>query len=646
MFKISRFKFMLWVLFLLCGIQGNGLALTKVKLELKWKHQFQFAGFYMAKEKGFYRQHGLDVQILERNKKSSPLEDVLRGDVQFGISDSTIIKSYLLGKPVVILAAIFQHSPLVLMTLKEKNLRSPLELKGKRVMHQRGVDDSIISAMFAEFNLSKKDYTFVPHSFDDDALLKNQADAVSVYLGNQVYHMQKKGVEVTLIDPRNYGIDFYGDIIFTSDAYFKANKKTSLQFREASIEGWKYALAHPDEAIRVIQKYNPKKSTAALKYEARVIREMIAPDLIEIGHLNPHRLERVSDIYRKFDNIRSSRKLDGLLYTHYIDGLNVKLLVVWVFVITSAFAIVIFLLLFFNVQLKKRVKEQNKTLLKEQTQIKKYLNIINNYVLSLQINEDAEIIASSAEFRDKFLYPSSELDKKDLFSLLDFSREPVKKEQFLVAMKRLKGFSGEAVIQSGEKKMFAVHFFIEPVTEIPPFFILVFRDLTYQKMILEKSETDALTGVANRYKFDKTLAQESNRFERYGTALSFAIIDIDFFKKINDQYGHVTGDLVLKQFASLISNQLRKTDQFCRWGGEEFALLMPSTDLEHAIQLCEQLRKMIENHRFDGIDSLTASFGVAQIRAKESEKQLLLRADEALYRAKSEGRNRVVGSAS
>lgn len=93
---------MLWVLFLLCGIQGNGLALTKVKLELKWKHQFQFAGFYMAKEKGFYRQHGLDVQILERNKKSSPLEDVLRGDVQFGISDSTIIKSYLLGKPVVL----------------------------------------------------------------------------------------------------------------------------------------------------------------------------------------------------------------------------------------------------------------------------------------------------------------------------------------------------------------------------------------------------------------------------------------------------------------------------------------------------------------------------------------------------------------
>lgn len=638
-----RFRYLLFMLLFFLDAGRSVEALTSVKLELKWLHQFQFAGFYMAKEKGFYRQQGLEVDILERNKQSSPLEDVLSGKVQFGISDSTIIKSYLQGKPVVILAAIYQHSPLVLMTLKKNKIVSPLELKGKRVMHQRDVDDSIISAMFAEFNLSKKDYTFVPHTFDDNALIKGQADAVSVYLGNQVYLMEKKGVDVTLIDPRNYGIDFYGDLIFTSRSYFKANKNIALKFREASIEGWKYAMEHPDEAIDLIlKKYNRGKSRKALEYEARVIREMIAPDLIEIGHLNPHRLDRVADIYRKFDHIKSTKALSPLIYTHYLNRLDIGMIVFWVFLIAFAFAMVIFLLLIFNFQLKKRVREQNRILLTEQVQIKKYLNIINHYVLSLQVNEQAEIIASSAEFRDKFLFQSTELHHKNFFDLLDFSMDPVKKEQLLVAMKRLKNFSGETILKSNDNKSYAVHFFIEPVMEAKPFFILVFRDLTYQKMILEKSETDALTGLANRYKFDKLLAQEYNRFARYGNPLSFAIIDIDHFKKINDQYGHIVGDKVLQQFAHVIGSHLRKTDILCRWGGEEFALLMPATDISHANQLCEKLRKLIETHVFEEIDKLTASFGLTELQSGESEHQLLLRADQALYQAKEAGRNRVI----
>ena len=110
-------------------------ALTKVKIELKWFHQFQFAGIYAAKEKGFYEAAGLDVDIIERDVKSTPLEDVLSNKVQFGISDSTLILNRLQGEKVIALAAIYQHSPLVLLSLAKNKILSPLELKNKKVMY-------------------------------------------------------------------------------------------------------------------------------------------------------------------------------------------------------------------------------------------------------------------------------------------------------------------------------------------------------------------------------------------------------------------------------------------------------------------------------------------------------------------------------
>ncbi len=163
----------------------------------------------------------------------------------------------------------------------------------------------------------------------------------------------------------------------------------------------------------------------------------------------------------------------------------------------------------------------------------------------------------------------------------------------------------------------------------------------YEKKLIKLATTDILTGVYNRLKFEEIFRQKIEDSKRYGNILSLAVIDIDFFKKINDTYGHQTGDKVLKGITSLIKNSIRKSDIFARWGGEEFVLLLPEIPKEKALILLERLRKAIERTDFHGIKT-TISIGLTQFFADDDEKTFLSRADKALYKAKEAGRNKVI----
>lgn len=158
------------------------------------------------------------------------------------------------------------------------------------------------------------------------------------------------------------------------------------------------------------------------------------------------------------------------------------------------------------------------------------------------------------------------------------------------------------------------------------------------------SLTDALTGLYNRRHFNAELEREFMRSKRYGGNLCIAIIDIDFFKKINDTYGHLCGDYVLKEVAYLILGNFRKTDMVFRYGGEEFVVLMTETSLENSLIPLERLRKTIENNNFifkgEKI-KVTISIG-AETNHTESTEEFLNNADKALYQAKQSGRNQTV----
>lgn len=158
----------------------------------------------------------------------------------------------------------------------------------------------------------------------------------------------------------------------------------------------------------------------------------------------------------------------------------------------------------------------------------------------------------------------------------------------------------------------------------------------------ERSVTDALTGIGNRLKLDNELKTAMNNFRNFGHRFGLVMIDIDHFKKINDQHGHQVGDIVLQQFADLLVKHSRSNDVVGRWGGEEFMIIYLNTNLEGAYHHAEKLRRIIENSEFEGIKKITASFGVAQSIHGVALDELLHFADLALYTAKKEGRNRTV----
>lgn len=171
------------------------------------------------------------------------------------------------------------------------------------------------------------------------------------------------------------------------------------------------------------------------------------------------------------------------------------------------------------------------------------------------------------------------------------------------------------------------------------------RDITERKEMEEalafQATRDELTGIYNRRMLDELLKREVDRAQRYQTPFSLIMFDLDYFKNINDTYGHDVGDAVLRSVAEAMRGQIRVTDHLGRWGGEEFMLLAPETVLAQAAFLADKLRRHVEQHHFDQVSSITMSIGVGEYRADEGVDSLIKRVDDALYRAKDSGRNTV-----
>jgi len=168
------------------------------------------------------------------------------------------------------------------------------------------------------------------------------------------------------------------------------------------------------------------------------------------------------------------------------------------------------------------------------------------------------------------------------------------------------------------------------------------EELENKNILLEKlSVTDALTGLYNRSKLDEVLKYEFNRSKRYDSVFGVMIIDIDFFKKVNDTHGHQVGDTVLCEFANLLQKYTRETDTLGRWGGEEFLIIVENIDQDGIVTLAEKIRAMIDTYGFSVVKHKTASFGVSVYQTNDEINTIIARADEALYKAKNSGRNRV-----
>jgi diguanylate cyclase (GGDEF)-like protein len=223
----------------------------------------------------------------------------------------------------------------------------------------------------------------------------------------------------------------------------------------------------------------------------------------------------------------------------------------------------------------------------------------------------------------------------DIVSFFTFRAEPALRTTLLISCLMIVG-TAIVLIQTSPASLLA----LRDVTVLWLAHILTIG-LAYQMASTHErsSQTDFLTGLPNRMRGYSMLLYEIQRADRYKTTFSIILFDIDYFKKINDMYGHPVGDAVLREFASFIQERIRRTDLLCRWGGEEFMILLPESDLTSGRLKADHLRMQIKNRAFHKNIRITSSFGVTAFYPNDSPKTILERVDAALYRAKANGRN-------
>ena len=275
-------------------------------------------------------------------------------------------------------------------------------------------------------------------------------------------------------------------------------------------------------------------------------------------------------------------------------------------------------------------------------QIKKYTDVVNRHVMTSSTDREGNILKISSALEARIGYRADEILGQS-FSIVRHPDTPGELyEEMWQTLLHGKTWRGEIQNRSKDGDCYWLKSVITPdfdrTGEIVGF-TSISEDVSDKKQIEMLSITDGLTGLANRRRLDQLVEEAIGRFDRYGRPFAVVMLDVDHFKQVNDRFGHKVGDGVLVEIATLVRSNARQTDSVSRWGGEEFVIVCSETPIDAAMTLAEKLRMIIEEHAFAGAKSVTASFGVTAYQSGDTADGVFLRVDEALYRAKGEGRN-------
>lgn len=300
-----------------------------------------------------------------------------------------------------------------------------------------------------------------------------------------------------------------------------------------------------------------------------------------------------------------------------------------------------FIISFFDISVRKK-------LIKDLSAKQSLFNSLTEQLPEGIILFDEKIIYTNNTFEKLLGYTEKELHQINLLDLFESNESLLFKELLeKLSSKRKSKLETSLKINKKDSEELWVRLNIKRIKQNDKYlFLAVITDISKEvNKLHELSQLayyDKLTGIYNRRKFDEMLNIEYKITKRYNRHLSALFFDIDHFKKINDTYGHDIGDDVLSNLSSLVSQQIRETDIFARWGGEEFIVLLPETKSEEAIVVAQEIMDVLESYTFPEVNKVTISIGISSVNGKERVQTFLKRLDNALYKAKKEARNRYI----
>ncbi|WP_041960299.1 diguanylate cyclase [Sulfurospirillum arsenophilum] len=280
-----------------------------ISIQLAWLHQFQSAGFYIAKEKGFYEELDLNVTIKEFRPNTNIVESVISGESTYGIGKSSLIIDRHNQKPIVALMALFQHSPSVLISTNPV-IKTPDDLFNRIIMMSIEESSSVsILSMLMSHGVKIEDIFLRQPSFNLDDLINNNVDAMACYISNEPFLLNERNITHTILNPKEHGFDFYGDILFTSEREISLHKERAKRFYTATKQGWEWAFEHiPQTAQLIYEKYNTQhKSLEALIYEGETLKKLAFDEDKPFGMIETKKFEEIANVY----------KISGILQNRY-----------------------------------------------------------------------------------------------------------------------------------------------------------------------------------------------------------------------------------------------------------------------------------------------------------------------------------------
>ncbi|OPX54243.1 diguanylate cyclase (GGDEF) domain-containing protein [Oceanospirillum multiglobuliferum] len=770
--------------------EDSAQALDKVVVQLHWLHQFEYAGFYAAQAMGFYEQEGLDVEIKALEQGVSPIQEVLSGRAQFALSNSELILERAQGHPIVLIANLFKHSPIVVLARSDSDIRRPSDLHGRKLMtNQIDLASAEIQFMFKKEQVDLTKINLSEHNYEIDGLRSGSVDAMTAYITNQPFQLSEYGIEYRIIDPANYGADFYSNSIFTTEQEVRLRPERVAGFRRATIRGWHYALQNPREIIHWAQQhYNISKSFEALMYEAREVTKLMAPDVYPIGSIDPQRMARLVEVYTQSGQLAEKIDTNAMIYPSALDRIPTQK----------------------NYSSELSFSEAEKTVLASLSEIRvctdpnwlpyeaansaqKSSGMTADVMAQLSImlnkpfrrlNTDSwsesllaaqqrkcDIFSAAHQTPERLRYMNftqpyyqfssviiapkqrayinqvSELNGQRVVAVKGYYYAEILKQNYpdislvladsvIDALERVNQGQADAFIDAIATSNYYInqgrfhnlqiagqfphHIMLSvgtrnDIPELHSIFEKAVANLNpadlnaiYQRWIsisveaktdylrlwpavllltltigtliwmnrkllisnqqleaeiksriaaelslkqlsealenknsalIELSTTDALTSLRNRYFIEAALEDAILSAQIQHQPLSIMLIDIDHFKRVNDTFGHLTGDQVLKHLGRLLAEHIPRGCYVGRWGGEEFLMVMPNTSYQMARTQAEAFRKTIAKESVPVVQSISVSIGLAQMQMDEPQASLIHRADNALYQAKAFGRN-------